>query len=612
MLPRFRHSKFIIFGTVIMFFVIYFRITNLTENDTNSIDFDNSINNNIESAKLVNNRNKLNIFDKNNLPEDINNIENNEIEYPTDKSFKNPLELAVFADLAKQVPGLGDNGAAVHLTGEAKRIGDESYKKISLNEELSEQLSYNRTLSDARHPLCAKKIYNQAELPTASIVIIFYNEPYSVLVRTVHSVINTSDRRNLKEIILVDDSSTNEELKEKLDYYINTRFPKDLVKILRLKNRLGLIRARLAGARLARGDVLIFLDAHCECMINWLEPLLERIKESRTSVLVPIIDVIDAKDFQYSTNGYKNFQVGGFQWNGHFDWVDVSKREHERLKRECPTVPAICPTYSPTMAGGLFAISREYFWEVGSYDEQMDGWGGENLEMSFRIWQCGGTIETIPCSRVGHVFRDFHPYAFPGDRDTHGINTVRMAEVWMDEFIELFYMNRPDLRDHPDVGDVTHRLMLRKKLKCKNFDWYLRNVYPEKFIPTKNVKDYGRIYVPHQGLCLDDLQANNEEPYNLGVYVCHKDDITKSQFFSFTLNGVLRNELSCATVQRNLVVMTSCDPRYNEKWSYTPTGHFIHLNTGLCLDSRGLQNKDFVQVEICDNRSMTQKWKIEH
>lgn len=73
--------------------------------------------------------------------------------------------------------------------------------------------------------------------------------------------------------------------------------------------RMGLIRARLAGARLAKGDVLVFLDAHCEGVVGWLEPLLQRIQESRSSVLVPIIDVIDAKDFHYSVNGYKHFQV---------------------------------------------------------------------------------------------------------------------------------------------------------------------------------------------------------------------------------------------------------------------------------------------------------------
>lgn len=117
-------------------------------------------------------------------------------------------------------------------------------------------------------------------MPTTSIIIVHHNEANSTLLRTLVSIVRKTPLKYLKEIILVDDMSEDRPyLGDPLDEFAKT-LPCKVV-VLRNEERMGLMRSRLRGAKIAKGDTMTFLDAHVEVTNGWLPPLLYEIKKNR-------------------------------------------------------------------------------------------------------------------------------------------------------------------------------------------------------------------------------------------------------------------------------------------------------------------------------------------
>ncbi|NXC14000.1 GLT15 acetylgalactosaminyltransferase, partial [Corythaeola cristata] len=474
-------------------------------------------------------------------------------------------------------PQAGEGAAA----GE-RPLGLETH---GFNEALSERISLRRELPEVRHPLCLQQEYDSS-LPTASVIICFHDEAWSTLLRTVHSIMDTVPKASLKDIILVDDLSQQGPLKSALSEYISKL---DGVKLIRSNKRLGVIRGRMLGAARASGDVLIFMDSHCECQKGWLEPLLARLSSNRNSVISPVIDVIDWKTFQYYHS--VGLHRGVFDWKLDFHWERVP--EHEEKVRQSPISP----------------IRSFSFLDKGNLNQVI------SFSPLFQTWLCGGSVEIIPCSRVGHVYRNHFPHAFSYEEAVVR-NKIRLAETWLGSFKENFYKHDTvaflisKVKTSPDCSE---RLQLQERLGCRNFQWFISNVYPELSQPDDTTRFSGKLYNTGVGFCADYRPGRAIAEGSIELSPC-SDSLT--QHFEYNSMKEIRlgsAPLVCFDVRHGKVIPQNCTKETDnsqQHWDVQENGMIVHVPSGKCIEAAKSEDEKDLVLCAC-NKNANQVWQFE-
>jgi len=466
----------------------------------------------------------------------------------------------------------------------------------------------DREYPDFRGSFCKNAPFYEesvvAKMPAVSVVFIFSNEKWEMLMRSVHSVLNTTPPHLLYEIILVDDGSTWDEYapngnRQLLDYIECCLPPK--VKFTRTNTRAGIPKARISGINLAKSDIFVILDSHIECSPGWLEPLVYKIQQDPTSFTMPMIDSIKKETLEATGGG-----VGcslGLIWKvmEHSLTPDPNlSPDHRILKDPWGYVS------SPSMSGGLFAGSKKTFFDLGAYDIGMEGWGAENVEFGIRVWQCGGKIQCSQCSRVGHIFGNGQNYSQKGGEAR--LNRLRTAATWMDEF-GILPRKFNGMTEWHRMGDISDRMKLRHDMQCHDFKWFLDNVWPESSVRRlpEDLPYYGQLRHKASGSCTysthraQKLKAGNN---------C--DDLLYYSRIKAIGSG--------ADDESYLSVLTFDWPHENDKnqrydIKIVNEGvekddvKIVHIATGKCMalpsnPSRGIE----VQLVRCDDESVDQVW----
>jgi GT2 family glycosyltransferase len=234
--------------------------------------------------------------------------------------------------------------------------------------------------------------------PRVSIVVLTMNEG-ALLRRTIDSL--RASVPDSTEIVVVDDGST-----DSSTGFLAGGYPARLV---RGERPLGIAAGRNLGAGVARGEVIVFSDAHVEVERGWLGPLLDALADPAVAEVAPEIGSLDRRP----ARGYG------------FTWPDLSLRMKWLVDRPEGAADA------PFLCGCFVAVRRDAFQAAGGFDEGMYRWGCEDAELSLRFWLLGYRCQVVPSSSAFHLFRREFPY----EVDAAGVlaNTLRLGVLHFDE-----------------------------------------------------------------------------------------------------------------------------------------------------------------------------------
>jgi glycosyltransferase involved in cell wall biosynthesis len=273
----------------------------------------------------------------------------------------------------------------------------------------------------------------------ASIIIASHNEG-SALSRTIESCTESSLDADC-EIVVADDASTDGSVDA-----AEQRFP--LARIIRHSTRLGASPAKDLGARNARGDVLVFLDAHTKPEFGAISQLIRDVEAADgLAIVTPAIAALQEKlwqnDLSRLGHGYA-IDLRLFEPR----WLALDELEPFALGKGSLLE-------SPALMGAAFAVGRDLYQRLWGFDGHMRSWGVEDLDFGLKCWQFGYPILHDPDVVIGHRFQDtFRAYKVPVEHVL--LNKLRMARknftesVWMDWLAGCRQSSDGTLPGHPE------------------------------------------------------------------------------------------------------------------------------------------------------------------